>query len=219
MSGLLSQPITMAVVVGAITFIPLLALLATSYLKIVIVLGLVRNALGVQQVPPNLVLTAIALILTAYIMAPVGHRAWTAVQDSGLVTEPPSAQRLARAADGVRQPVAAFLERHTPDADRAFFVEASVSLWAGSGMPAARPDSLLVLVPAFTLRELTQAFQIGFVLYLAFIAVDLIVATVLQALGLAMLSPTPIAIPFKLLLFVAFDGWQKLIHALVLSYA
>lgn len=203
----------------AIGFVPLVALVATCYLKIVVVLGLVRNAMGVQQVPPAMVLSAIALVLSTFVMAPVAQSAAERIRnDPGINPQRLSADAVARLADHVQQPLAAFLKKHTPPADREFFVGAAREMWAGSDVEPPSSDSLLVLVPAFTLRELTRAFQIGFVLYLAFIAVDLIVANVVQALGLSMVSPTPIAIPFKLLLFVAFDGWQRLVHALVLSY-
>ena len=200
-------------------FAPLLALVATSYLKIVVVLGLVRNAIGVQQVPPNMVLTAIAIVLTAYIMAPVGQALQTAIEAAGGSQQRLTPKSIAGIIDGVQQPLGAFMTRHTLPEDRAFFVDTSRTLWGETSSLKVDETSMLVLAPAFTLRELTRAFQIGFILYLAFLAIDLVIAAVLQALGLSMLSPTPIAIPFKLLLFVAFDGWQKLIHALVLGYA
>lgn len=211
--------ILMMVILLAVGFLPLIALVCTSYLKIVVVLGLVRNAMGVQQVPPNLVLSAIALALSAFIMAPVISTAMKAVaEDPVLRTSRVNADVVARLVDKIQQPLAAFLIRHTPEQDREFFAQASKELWKGTEADLPDANSLLILVPAFTTRELTRAFQIGFVLYLAFIAVDLIVANVIQALGLSMVSPTPVAVPFKLLLFVAFDGWQKLITALVLSY-
>lgn len=207
------------VIAVAVGFVPLVALVATSYLKIVVVLGLVRNAMGVQQVPPGMVLSAIALVLSVFVMGPVAQAAAERIkEDRAIDLRRLDANAAARLADHVQQPLAAFLQRHTTPADREFFVSAAAELWAGTEAEPPGSESLLVLVPAFTLRELTRAFQIGFVLYLAFIAVDLIVANVIQALGLSMVSPTPVAIPFKLLLFVAFDGWQRLVHALVLSY-
>lgn len=200
-------------------FVPLIALVATSYLKIVVVLGIVRNAIGVQQVPPNMVLTAIAIVLTAYVMAPIGQRAAAAMAESGLPEARMTPKALATLVDGVRQPLGEFLVRHSLPEDRDFFVETSRSLWGDRSPLVVDETSLLVLTPAFTVRELTRAFQIGFIVYLAFLAIDLVIAAVLQALGLNMLSPTPIAIPFKLLLFVAFDGWQRLLQALVMGYA
>lgn len=200
-------------------FVPLIALVATSYLKIVVVLGLVRNAIGVQQVPPNMVLTAIAMVISAYIMAPVGQSAYASLTSTLSSDQRLTPKAIAGLLDGVQQPLGEFLIRHTLPEDRSFFVDTSRALWGERSTLKVGETSLLVLTPAFTMRELTRAFQIGFILYLAFLAVDLVVAAVVQALGLSMLSPTPIAIPFKLLLFVAFDGWQKLIHALILGYA
>jgi len=184
-----------------------------------VVLGLVRNAMGVQQVPPNLVLSALALILSAFIMAPVASSAvQTIANDKSFSTSHVTPAGLVRLVDAIQQPLAGFLLRHTPAQDREFFVTASAELWRGETTNKPEPNSLLILVPAFAVRELTRAFQIGFILYLGFIAVDLIVANVIQAFGLSMVSPTPVAIPFKLLLFVVFDGWQRLIYALVQSY-
>lgn len=216
-----SEPDILIVVFAllAIGFVPLVALVATSYLKIVVVLGLVRNAIGVQQVPPNMVLSAIALILSAYIMAPVANAAYQSLTTDRVLTKRLTPTTITQLADGIQQPLARFLSRHTTEKDRAFFVSSAKSLWAHEESLEVGADSLLILVPAFTVRELTRAFHIGFVLYLAFIAIDLIVATLTQAFGLTMLSPTPVAIPFKLLLFVGLDGWQRLIYALVLGYA
>jgi type III secretion protein R len=211
--------VLMLIVLVAVGFLPLVALVTTSYLKIIVVLGLVRNAIGVQQVPPNMVLSGIALALSAFIMSPVVHQASQKMKEEKLSsTERLTPDRIARLADSVQQPLAAFLMRHTQEQDREFFLAVAKDLWKEDVAEAPPANSLLVLVPAFTTRELTRAFQMGFILYLAFIAVDLIIANIIQAFGLSMVSPTPIAIPFKLLLFVAFDGWQKLIYALVMSY-
>jgi type III secretion protein R len=211
--------VLIAILFIAVSFLPMVALVATSYLKIVVVLGLVRNAMGVQQVPPNLVLSAIALALTAFIMAPVATTATQRIASDKAFTERRvTPETFARLVDAIQQPLAGFLLKHTPPQDREFFTSAAKEMWADQAVEPPAANSLLILVPAFTVRELTRAFQIGFILYMAFIAVDLIVANIVQAFGLSMVSPTPIAIPFKLLLFIAFDGWQRLIFALVLSY-
>jgi len=218
MSGF-PDPLLLGSAFVLIGFLPVLALVATSYLKIVVVLGLIRNAIGVQQVPPNSVLAAVALIMTAYIMAPVGAAAGRAIQTSGALEGRLNPKAIASVVDAVRQPLGEFMLKHTLTEDRRFFVDTSRALWGERAAIDVDESSLLVLAPAFTLRELTRAFQIGFILYLAFLAVDLVIAAIAQALGLNMLSPTPIAIPFKLLLFVAFDGWQRILELLVLGYA
>ncbi|MCL4156980.1 UNVERIFIED_CONTAM: hypothetical protein GTU68_036894 [Idotea baltica] len=117
------------------------------------------------------------------------------------------------------EPVREFLVRHAREDDRAFFLNATEKLWGDEAAANVTPDSLSVLVPAFLVSELTRAFEIGFLLYLPFLAIDLIVSAVLMSLGMMMVSPMMIAIPFKLFLFVAIDGWSRLVQGLVLSYA
>jgi type III secretion protein R len=111
-----------------------------------------------------------------------------------------------------------FLQKHTQERERQFFLKSASTIWPKERADKLRADDFMVMVPSFTLSELTRAFQIGFILYLVFVVVDLIVATVLLALGMSMISPTTISLPFKLLLFVMLDGWTRLIHGLVLSY-
>jgi type III secretion protein R len=120
--------------------------------------------------------------------------------------------------DAAKVPVKAFLVKHTQERERQFFLKSAASIWPQARAERLMADDFMVLVPSFTLSELTRAFQIGFVIYLVFVVVDLIVATVLLALGMSMISPTTISLPFKLLLFVMLDGWTRLIHGLVLSY-
>ena len=120
--------------------------------------------------------------------------------------------------DAAKTPLRSFLQKHTQERDRRFFLKSAESIWPAQRVATLSPDDYMVLVPSFTLSELTRAFQIGFVIYLVFVVVDLIVATILLALGMSMISPTTISLPFKLLLFVMLDGWTRLIHGLVLSY-
>jgi type III secretion protein R len=120
--------------------------------------------------------------------------------------------------DAAAPPLKAFMMQHTQERERSFFVRSATSVWPAARAKNLQPDDLLVLVPSFTLSELMKAFQIGFVLYLVFVVVDLVVANVLLALGMQMIAPTTISVPFKLLLFVTLDGWSVLIHGLILSY-
>jgi type III secretion protein R len=204
----------------SLSLLPFFAVLVTSFTKIVIVLGLLRQALGVQQVPPNMVINGIALILTVYIMAPIGMQAWDTVQDK---LKGPVAQRkfedINVIASAVAGPMRGFLYKHTDERDRRFFLQSATKLWPPEKAAALRDDDMLVLIPGFTVSELTEAFKIGFIIYLAFIVVDLVLANVLLAMGMSMVSPTLISVPFKLLLFVALDGWARLAQGLVLSYA
>ena len=213
------DPLLIITILGAVALLPFLALLVTSFTKIVVVLGLLRQAMGLQQIPPNMVVNALAIILTVYVMAPIGMHAVDAMKDK--LQGPASSRKfedLPVIYDSVSTPLRAFLSKHTTAHDRAFFVHSAVKLWPAEAASSLRDDDMLVLVPSFTLRELTSAFQIGFVIYLSFVIIDLIVGNILLALGMQMLSPTIISTPFKLLLFVALDGWERLVHGLVLSY-
>ena len=180
-----------------------------------VVLGLLRNAIGVQQVPPNMVLNGVALLVSCFVMAPVGMEAFKAAQNYS-----PGADnsRVVVLLDACREPFRQFLLKHTREREKAFFIRSAQQIWPKDKADTLKPDDLLVLAPAFTLSELTEAFRIGFLLYLVFIVIDLVVANALMAMGLSQVTPTNVAIPFKLLLFVALDGWSMLIHGLVLSY-
>jgi type III secretion protein R len=214
----LPEPATLVALIVAFGLAPLVALMMTSYTKLVIIFGLLRTALGLQQTPPNLVLNGLAVILSVYIMAPVGMDAMDALRGHTFGIQGESVNDIAAIADAVKTPIKEFLQKHTSERERNFFLKSAASIWPAERAAQLRADDLFVLVPSFTLSELTRAFQIGFVIYLVFVVVDLIVATVLLALGMSMISPTTISLPFKLLLFVVLDGWMRLIHGLVLSY-
>jgi type III secretion protein R len=200
--------------------LPFVALSVTAFTKIVVVLGLVRQALGVQQIPPNMVLNGIAMILSAFIMAPIATGAYDSLSPSFNQSKQfgRSFADMPVIAKAVVDPLRTFLTKHSDRKYRLFFVGATAQLWPEGSAKKAAEDDLLVLIPSFTLTELTEAFQIGFLLYLAFIALDLVIGTVLMALGMQMVSPNIVSIPFKLMLFVAVDGWTHLIQGLVLTY-
>jgi type III secretion protein R len=213
------DPIALIAIAFAGALLPFAAILATAYTKIVIVIFLLRQAMGLQNVPPNMVVTALALVLSMFIMAPVGQQGWDAAKSQGTLKK--DQLRFADVVlvfDVMKPPLKAFLSRKASDRDRRFFLRAATELWPRERVAQLETDDLQVLVPAFTVSELTEAFQIGFVLYLMFLVVDLVVANVLLAMGMAMISPTVISTPFKLLLFVMLDGWQRLIQSLVMSY-
>ena len=200
-----------ATVLLTVAALPFLAIGVTAFAKIAVVLLIVRNALGIQQTPPNVVIYGVAIVLTAFVAGPLLEDLRAIAEGADLS----SAGGVAAAGEAASEPVRGFLERYARPEDRAFFEEARLEL---GGAPA--PDgSLTVLVPAFLTSELTRAFEIGFVLYLPFLAVDLIVSAVLVSLGMMMVSPTVVAIPLKLLVFVAVDGWERLVQGLVMSYA
>ena len=212
-AGLL--PILVAVVaMGLLTFV---AVTMTCFIKISVVLFLLRNALGVQQTPPNLVLYGIALLLTGFVMTPVASRAYAAAAAPG--QQFATFEDYRGAATRAEVPVKAFLLRFTSPGERSFFAEAARRMWGEDAPPDLSPDDLSVVVPSFVLSELRRAFETGFLLYLPFIGIDLVVTAVLMAMGMSSVSPITISVPLKLFLFVAIEGWTRLVHGLVMGYA
>jgi type III secretion protein R len=212
------DPISLFLVLAAMAVLPFAAMVVTSYTKIAVVLGLLRNAIGVQQVPPNMVLNGVAMIVSCYVMAPVLMEASERMHLSSPTGMQSNAQQILGAADAAREPFRRFLEKHADAAEKAFFLKSAAAIWPPERAAQLKKDDLLVLAPAFLLTELTAAFRIGFLMYLAFIVIDLVIANVLLAMGLSQVTPTNVASPFKLLLFVLLDGWSKLVHGLVLTY-
>lgn len=212
----LPDPWSLILMLIVLSLAPFAAIMVTSFIKLVVVLSLVRNALGIQQIPPNMVINGLAVILSMYVMAPVGQEAYRLVQDTPMETRDMGS--MFEAMNHAKEPLRAFLIRHTHPRERRFFRKAADSLWPEQQAADLHDDHLLVLVPAFTVSELTEAFRIGFLIYLPFIIIDLVVSNILLAMGMMMVSPMTISLPFKLLLFVVADGWARLIHGLVLTY-
>jgi type III secretion protein R len=210
------SPASALVTVILIALAPFVAVMVTSFTKIVVTLSLLRNALGLQQTPPNIVLNGLALILTIYVMYPVflemGDIIGPRLEDAG------ETAAIMAIADDAKEPLRDFLIRHSDEAQRQFFLGTMERIVSDPGRTFSEGD-FVVVVPAFTVSELTKAFQIGFLIFLPFLVIDLVVANILLAMGMMMLSPTIVSLPFKLLLFVIIDGWVKLSHGLVLSYA
>ncbi|PXA87599.1 EscR/YscR/HrcR family type III secretion system export apparatus protein [Caulobacter sp. D4A] len=198
---------------------PFVAVMVTSFTKIVVTLSLLRNALGLQQVPPNIVLNGLALILTLYVMYPVGQQMAAANQGVKPIAAVSSdTQALFTYADKAKEPLREFLIKHSTPRERAFFLKTAQRINGPETARALTQRDFIVVVPAFTVSELAAAFQIGFLIFLPFLIIDLVVSNILLAMGMMMLSPTTVSLPFKLLLFVLIDGWVKLAHGLVLSY-
>jgi type III secretion protein R len=218
------DPVSLIVVMACVALMPIAVVMTTSFLKISVVLALLRNALGVQQVPPNMALNGLALILSAYVMAPVLGKVVDEVRQvhSAGAAQDASARRfedLLKAVERGVEPLRGFMMTQSSPVQRRFFVDTAASLWGPEQAGGLREDTLLVLIPAFVVSQLNAAFQIGFLLYLPFIIIDLIVSNILLAMGMMMVSPVTIAIPLKLFLFVMLDGWTKLVQGLVLSYS
>jgi flagellar biosynthetic protein FliP len=194
----------------AITFLPAAVLMMTAFTRIVIVLSLLRQAIGTLQAPPNQVLIGLALFLTFFVMAPAFEKAY---QDAYVPFSENKIDLMTAAERGV-VPFREFMLKQTRESDLALFVRLS------NTPPLQGPESvpLKVLVPAFIISELKTAFQIGFVIFIPFLVIDMVVASVLMSMGMMMLSPVIISLPFKLMLFVVVDGWNLLIGSLVRSF-
>lgn len=207
------RPAELLLLLGALALLPVLLVTLTSFLKMAVVLSLARSALGAPQIPPSSAVTGLALLLTLVAMGPVADAAWTGFRAG---PEPRGLDETLAAAARGAAPLRAFLLRHGRPDDRATFLDLARRSRAAGPPPA--DDDLAVLAPAFVVSELRRAFTMGFLLFLPFLVVDLLVASVLVALGLSQLSPSGVALPFKLLLFVAVDGWRLLARGLVLGY-
>ncbi len=210
------SPSSTLITVILIGLAPFAIVMVTSFAKIIVVLSLLRNALGTQQVPPNLVLNGLAMVLTIYVMYPVGLRMFEAsgAADGALN----DATQLVETANRAKEPLRDFLIRYTDDTEREFFLDTIREIADDDQRDQFTARDFVIVVPAFTIRELTIAFQLGFLIFLPFLIIDLIIANILMAMGMSMLSPTIVSLPFKLLLFVLVEGWIKLSHGLILSY-
>jgi len=214
----LPDPTVLIGLMLVIALLPFAAVVASSYIKIVVVLYLVRNALGVQTIPPNLAVNGLAIILSIYIMTPIASSMYDRLTEPGLdianIESPETQQAIAESLT----PIKDFLLKHSSEKERDFFATTTKKIWPEDTAASVDSEHMLVLLPSFTTSQLTSAFQIGFLIYLPFVVIDLIISNILLAMGMMMVSPMTISLPFKLLLFVVADGWTKLIHGLVLTY-
>jgi len=218
-----ANPVVLVIVLGALALAPFALIMLTSFVKISVVLSILRNALGTQQVPPNQVITGISLILTIFIMAPVVEKMYAEagnVGDSEAIFSEVSVRQIFEAARKGREPLRQFLERHAHESDRKMFYNLAqrMAVRNGNDPNEILPTEFRVVIPSFVTSQLTEAFQIGFLLFIPFLVIDMVVSNILQAMGMFMLSPAMISLPFKLLLFVLVDGWVILIRNLVLGY-
>ena len=205
-----SLPVQTLVFITSLTFLPAILLMMTSFTRIIIVFGLLRNALGTPSAPPNQVLLGLALFLTFFIMSPVIDKIYTDAY------QPFSQNQISMdvAMERGAQPLREFMLRQTREADLALFARLS-----NTGTLQGPEDvPMRILLPAFVTSELKTAFQIGFTIFIPFLLIDLVIASVLMALGMMMVPPATIALPFKLMLFVLVDGWQLLVGSLAQSF-
>jgi len=271
----LPNPIVMMIVLGVLSLAPFVLVMVTSFVKISVVLSILRNALGTQSVPPSQVITGLAFVLTLFIMTPVAKQMYAAagtVSETHDIFSEASVKSLFDAVGRGREPLRRFLIKHSHNEDRILFIELAKRLdedankpqtkaavanpqpvlapapvvadassapnTAGTTSAATQPapttqqpvpaapqtgldiskDDFQVIIPAFVTSQLKEAFEVGFLIFIPFVIIDMVIANILLAMGMSMLSPSVISLPFKLLLFVLVDGWFLIIRGLVLSY-
>ncbi len=219
-AGLISK---LAVLAG-VALLPFAVMLLTSFLKMVIVLSLLRSALGVQQSPPNQVIVGISLIMTIYVMAPTGLAMYN--EGSAYIKEAapkdlfsgPSAEFIINVVDKTKEPMKKFLQNNIQGKHQTNFYHLAQRSFPEPYRESLKPTDFIVIVPAFITSQLKAAFEIGVLIYLPFFVIDLVTSNILLAMGMMMLSPLTIALPLKLLLIVMIDGWTLVVQGLVLTF-
>jgi len=205
-----SNSIQLILSLSLISLVPFLLISVTSFLRIIIVFALVRTAVGTQQVPPNMIIVGLALFMTVFVMSPV----WQEINEKAV--EPYNKGKISqiKAFEIGMKPLHRFMLKQTREKDLALFVQ-----FSGIKIPKKADDvPIYVLIPSFMISELKTAFQIGFLLFIPFIMIDLTVANILLSLGMFMLSPVMVSLPFKVLLFVLADGWNLISRGLLMSF-
>lgn len=195
----------------ALTFIPAALLMMTGFTRIIIVLSLLRHALGVQTAPPNQILVGLSLFLTFFVMAPVFDKVYT----DAYIPLSENRINIVQATERAAVPLRGFMLKQTREADLALFAR----LANVTKLEKPEDTPMRILIPAFVTSELKTAFQIGFIIFIPFLIIDMVIASLLMAMGMMMMSPVMIALPFKLMLFVLVDGWHLIIGSLVRSFS
>lgn len=216
---LLGRPLALVVALALVALLPFVFMSVTAFVKISTVLQIVRGAIGAQSVPSSTVVLALASALTLLAMAPVGQR--IADRAAPLLAAPKTPDTLTLVQGGIdafREPIRDFLKANASPVEKERFLAVAQKARPEPDRAAVTVDDLTVLIPSFIVTELGEAFAIGFLIYLPFLVIDLVVANILLALGMQMLSPTQVSLPFKLLLFVAIGGWGLLSQALASGY-
>ncbi len=210
------NPLELILVLMGVALLPFVVVLMTSFTKVIVIFSLVRTGLGLQSSPPNIVLNGLALILAFYVMFPV-------LSDTYQLAEKVNIQNVTLSTivpvmNAIKEPIQTFLNNNTRASTQKFFVVTAKRIWPPKYGSTVSKTDFIILIPSFLVSELTAAFQIGFILYLPFIIIDLVISNILMALGMMMLSPTTISLPFKLLLFCFVDGWTRLMDGLIMTY-
>lgn len=216
MQDLSLNPMTLALFLGALSLLPIMLIICTSFLKISMVLLLTRNAMGVQQIPPNMAIYGIALAATLFVMAPVFNEMSEHVKAVPIDMKTP--EKLDSTTHNAIEPLQHFMLKNADPDILTHLQENAQRMWPKTMADSLTHDSLMLLIPSFVLSELQNGLKIGFLIFIPFIVVDLIVSNVLLALGMQMVSPMTISLPLKILLFVLVSGWTRLLDGLFYSY-
>ena len=222
-NGISSKPMLLMIALMAISLLPFVGMMVTSFVKIAVVLSITRQAIGVQQAPPNTVITGLAILLSIYVMQPVGTQIYKKAElhmhhKNSDFFDKANVDTLIKVITEAEEPMRKFLRTHASNKNIQMFHRIGQKMRDPANRVNYAPDDFMVLVPSFVITELTKAFQIGFIIFLPFMVVDLVVSNILMALGMQMLSPTTISLPFKILLFVMVDGWYLITKGLILGY-
>ncbi|MBF8263547.1 MAG: sctR [Parachlamydiales bacterium] len=216
--------LTKMAVLAGLSLLPFAIMLLTSFVKIVIVLSLLRNALGVQQTPPNQVINGIALLVTFYVMFPTGLAMYDAAKDEIGKQNPQemfsgqNAAYIINVVDKAKEPLRGFLQRNTINKHIQSFYQLAQRSFPEPYKTELKQSDFIVLIPSFITSQLKTAFEIGVLIYLPFFVIDMVVSNILLAMGMMMLSPLTIALPIKLLLLVMVDGWTVLVQGIAMTF-
>lgn len=224
-SGLRPTMITQAVALTLLSLSPFIIMILSSFLKIVIVLGLLRSALGVQQAPPNQIINGVALMLSLFVMYPVAMKMYAVSQDAihrlqapDSMVSPQASAYVIEIASAAKEPLREFLKRNSSVKHQALFYRIAYKGLPEEYKAALKPDDFMIVVPAYITSQLKDAFEIGVLIYIPFFVIDLVTSNILLAMGMMMLSPVTISMPLKLFLLVMLDGWTLLIEGLVNTF-
>lgn len=217
--------LTQAAVLSILSMFPFIVMILTSFMKIVIVLSLLRNALGVQQAPPNQILNGVALMLSLFIMYPtavkmyeVAQKATYDLQTPDSLIAPNSSTYILAIAGATQEPLRDFLRNNSSVKHRALFYRMAYRVLPDEYRPELTPDDFIIVVPSYITSQLKDAFEIGVLIYIPFFVIDLVTSNILLAMGMMMLSPVTISMPLKLFLLVMLDGWTLLVEGLVNTF-
>lgn len=217
--------ITQAIVISLLSLLPFIIMILSPFLKIVIVLSLLRSALGVQQSPPNQILNGVAFMLSLFILYPTGIKMYDIAQETVNRIKPPeslvspdASTYIIEVASAVREPGRDFLKRNSSAKHQAMFYRMAYQILPEDHREALKPSDIIVLIPSFITSQLKDAFEIGVLIYIPFFVIDLVTSNILLAMGMMMLSPVTISMPLKLFLLVMLDGWTLLVEGLVNTF-